>query len=219
MESAELEGPRKLLRIWPEIFEFEPHVGLKRSQTKPKIPGTVPPDRDTTIPNDYGPISACFDDDPKIFNCEIAQPSEGGGCLEDATLPQASCLEKAASSRPRCLEEATLHTGCCLQYTVCNTQFAMHSTVCGIQYTLRYAICRCNIQYVRNNTQYMLVSIQHAECIRYTVFSVQYTVCSIQCAIYNMQSLYTIYSIRKHFIYRIQYAVNRIQYAMRCSTS
>ena len=59
-------------RIRPEIFDFDP--GLKRSQTKPKIPGTVPTDRHTTIPNDSGPISACFDDDPKLLNCEIAPP-------------------------------------------------------------------------------------------------------------------------------------------------
>ena len=72
--SAELKGPRKLLRIRPGIFDFEPELGLKRSQTKPKIPGTVPTDRHTTIPNDYGTISACFDDDPKLLNCEIAQP-------------------------------------------------------------------------------------------------------------------------------------------------
>jgi hypothetical protein len=62
--SAELKGPRKLVRIWTDIFDFEPQFRLKRSQTKPKIPGTVPTDRHTTISNDYGPISACFHDGP-----------------------------------------------------------------------------------------------------------------------------------------------------------
>ncbi len=76
-DSAELQGPRKLLRIRPEIFDFEPGLGLKRSQTKPKIPGTVLADRRTTVPKDSGQISACFDDDPKLINCEIAQPSLG----------------------------------------------------------------------------------------------------------------------------------------------
>ncbi len=71
---AELKGPRKLLGIQPGIFDFEPDLGLKRGQTKPQIPGTVPTNRHTTIPDDSGPISACFDDDPKLFNCEIAQP-------------------------------------------------------------------------------------------------------------------------------------------------
>ena len=49
-------------------------MGLKQGQTKPKIYGTVPTDRHTTSPNDSGPIPACFDDGPKLLNCEIAQP-------------------------------------------------------------------------------------------------------------------------------------------------
>ena len=75
--SAELKGPRQLLRIRPEIFDFERALGLKRGQTKPKIPGKVPTDRHTTIPDDSGPISACFDDEPKLLTCELAQPSFG----------------------------------------------------------------------------------------------------------------------------------------------
>jgi hypothetical protein len=63
--SAELKVPRQLLRIRPDIFDFEPELCLKQCQTKPHIPGTVPTDRHTTIPNDSCPISACFDDDPK----------------------------------------------------------------------------------------------------------------------------------------------------------
>jgi hypothetical protein len=74
-DSAELKGSRRLLRIRPEIFDFEPGLGLKLRQTKPKISGTVPTNRHTTIPNDSGPISEWFDDDPKLLNCEIAQPS------------------------------------------------------------------------------------------------------------------------------------------------
>jgi hypothetical protein len=35
--SAELKGPQQLLRIRPEIFNFEPDSGLKLGQTKPKI--------------------------------------------------------------------------------------------------------------------------------------------------------------------------------------
>ncbi len=72
-DSTDLKGPRTLLRIRPEIFVFEPDLGLKLGQTQPKIPGTVPTNRHTTIPNDSGPISACFDGDPKLLNCEIAQ--------------------------------------------------------------------------------------------------------------------------------------------------
>ena len=71
LNSAELKGPRKLFRIRSEIFDFELDLGLKLGQTKHKIPGTVPTDRHTTIPNDSGLISACFDDDPKLVNCEM----------------------------------------------------------------------------------------------------------------------------------------------------
>ncbi len=65
---------RQLLRIRPKIFDFKPDLGLKLGLTKPKISGTAPTDRHTTLPNDSGPISSCFDDDPKRLNCEIAQP-------------------------------------------------------------------------------------------------------------------------------------------------
>ncbi len=51
-----------LSRIRPEILDFEPEWGLKRSQTKPKVSVTVPTNRHTTIPNDSGAISACFDE-------------------------------------------------------------------------------------------------------------------------------------------------------------
>ncbi len=33
----------------------------------------MPTDRHTTIPNDSGPISVRFDDDPKLLNCKIAR--------------------------------------------------------------------------------------------------------------------------------------------------
>ncbi len=52
-------------------------LGPKLGQTKAKMPGTAPTDQHTMIPNDSGPISACFDDDPKLLHCEIAQPREG----------------------------------------------------------------------------------------------------------------------------------------------
>jgi hypothetical protein len=55
ISSAELKGCRKLLRIRPEIFDFEPDEGLKLGQTKLKTTGTVPTNRHTTIPIDSGP--------------------------------------------------------------------------------------------------------------------------------------------------------------------
>jgi hypothetical protein len=80
VSSTELTGPGTLLRIWPEIFDFEADLGLKLGQTRPKISATVPTNRHPRVPNDSGPISACFDDDPKPFNCEIAQPSNALAC-------------------------------------------------------------------------------------------------------------------------------------------
>ncbi len=50
--SAELKRPRKLSRIRPEILDFDPELALKRSQTKPKIPGTATTNRHTALPND-----------------------------------------------------------------------------------------------------------------------------------------------------------------------
>ncbi len=75
LRSAELKRPEKLSRIRPEIFDFELDLGRKRRQAKPKIHGTVPTDRLTTIPNDSGTVSSRFDDPPKPSNCKIAQPS------------------------------------------------------------------------------------------------------------------------------------------------
>ncbi len=48
------------------FLDFEPELALKLGQTKPKISGTVPANRHTTIPNDSGPTSVCFDDDAKL---------------------------------------------------------------------------------------------------------------------------------------------------------
>ncbi len=73
VDSAELKGPRTLLMIRPEIFDFESDWGLKLGQPKHNISGMVPTNRRTTSLNDSGPISACFDDDPKLLKCEIAQ--------------------------------------------------------------------------------------------------------------------------------------------------
>ncbi len=35
-------------------------------ETKPKTPGAVPTNRHKPIPNDFGPVSGCFDHDPKL---------------------------------------------------------------------------------------------------------------------------------------------------------
>ncbi len=65
--TAKLKSARQLPRIRPGIFDIDPEWGLTRGQTTPKISGTVPTNRHTTIPNDSGPISARFGHDPQIF--------------------------------------------------------------------------------------------------------------------------------------------------------
>ncbi len=75
--SAELKGPRKCFRIQPEIFDFDPDLGLRRGKTKPKYPARYPQtgtQRSRTMLCAV-PISACFGDAPKLSNCELAQPS------------------------------------------------------------------------------------------------------------------------------------------------
>ncbi len=67
--------------------DFELDLGLKLGQTKPKISGTVPTNRLTTIPNDSGPISACFDNEPKLSTCEIALARELGALSHPASNP------------------------------------------------------------------------------------------------------------------------------------
>ncbi len=63
--SAELKWPRKLVRIRPGSFDFEPDSSQSRAnQALNNRHGTHRPHRST--PNDSGPISACFDDDPKV---------------------------------------------------------------------------------------------------------------------------------------------------------
>ncbi len=104
VNSAELQGPRQLLRIRPEIFDFEPDLGRQLVQTKPKISGTIPTNRRSTIPNDSGPISACFDDDPKLSNCEIAQPNQLGRKIKAVCWHQQGyTYDIEHGSRPPCL--------------------------------------------------------------------------------------------------------------------
>ncbi len=81
--SAALKKPGQILRTWPERFDFQLDLGLKLGQAKSKIPGTVPTDRHTTVPNDSGPGSACFDDDAKLAklsdsSAELVVPGSQG---------------------------------------------------------------------------------------------------------------------------------------------
>ncbi len=69
--SAELKGPRQLSRIRLEIVDLGPRTAPKPDEAKPKMPGAVPTNRRKAIPIDFGPVSGCFDHDPKLLNCEI----------------------------------------------------------------------------------------------------------------------------------------------------
>ncbi len=84
------------------MTDVEPDLGPRLSKTIPKIPGTVPTNGHATIPNDSGPISACFGDDPKLLNCEIAIHNEfkhmsNNG--KNVRLPTLIVLHKARPTR------------------------------------------------------------------------------------------------------------------------
>ncbi len=78
--SAELQGPRKLLEDPAGNLQFRTGFGPKSGPNKALNirHGTHKPthndsNQHTTIPNDSGPISACFDDN---LGCEIAQSNQ-----------------------------------------------------------------------------------------------------------------------------------------------
>ena len=65
-----------LFRIRPGIVDLAPKSGPTPNNTTPKMPGAVPTDdRHKSIPIHFGPVSGCFDHDPKLCNYEITQPS------------------------------------------------------------------------------------------------------------------------------------------------
>ncbi len=100
-------GQEKLVRIRPGIVDLRPKAVPKPDETTPKMPGAVPTNRHAPIPIDFGPVSTCFDHDPKLSNCEIAQPS--GSFQESPGGPfwNAEEARHDGSNDPR----ATRHTG------------------------------------------------------------------------------------------------------------
>ncbi len=87
----------------PGIFDFKPDLGLKLGQTKPQKPGTLPTNRNTTIPNDCGPISACFATDPTLYNCEIAHLKMHQGNYSQTILPQGAGKKGGSPGAPSLL--------------------------------------------------------------------------------------------------------------------
>ncbi len=55
-----------------------PNSAPKPDEAKPKMPGEVPTNRLKPSPIDFDPVSGCFNHDPKLLNCEIAQPRNPG---------------------------------------------------------------------------------------------------------------------------------------------
>ncbi len=87
--SAELKGPRTLLRIRPKPFDLEPKSAPKPDEAKPMMPKAVPTNRHEPFPINFGAVSVCFGHDPKLLNCEIAQPIRrdmNERCLDSTTL-------------------------------------------------------------------------------------------------------------------------------------
>ncbi len=52
-----------------------PKSAPKPDEAKPKMPESVPANKHKAIPIDFEPVSGCFNHNPKLVNCEIAQPS------------------------------------------------------------------------------------------------------------------------------------------------
>ncbi len=69
--SAELKGPRKLLRIRPGIVDVRPKWPPTPDKAKPKMPGAVPTNRNKPMPIDVGPVSVFRPRSKSLSNCEI----------------------------------------------------------------------------------------------------------------------------------------------------
>ncbi len=75
--SAEIKGPGKLVRARQKDVDLGPTSASKQNEGEPIMPKAVLTNRHEPIPIDFGPVSVCFGHDPKLLNCEIAQPSKG----------------------------------------------------------------------------------------------------------------------------------------------
>ena len=77
---------------------FGAQNGPKPNETNPKMPGAVPANRLKPIPIVFGPVSVWFDHDPKLLNCEIAQPRKDMD-HDPCVCPSKSAL-RPADGRP-----------------------------------------------------------------------------------------------------------------------
>ncbi len=53
----------------------------KSGETKPKLPGSAPANGHDPIPIDLGPVSECFDHDPKLLICEMQALGRSGNSV------------------------------------------------------------------------------------------------------------------------------------------
>ncbi len=77
-DSAEQRAPQTFKDPAGNL-RFRAGFGSKAGPNEAQTIRQVPTNWHTTIPNDSGTISACFDEVPKLLNCEIAQPRFGRG--------------------------------------------------------------------------------------------------------------------------------------------
>ncbi len=69
------KGPESFQKPGRESSCWDPSRSPKPDEAKPKMPGAVPANGRKPMPIDVGPVSGCFDHDPKLLDCEIASPS------------------------------------------------------------------------------------------------------------------------------------------------
>ena len=65
------QGPGQFLRIRLKFADVGPKSDPKPDEARPRTPGAVPTNRHKPSPIDFGPVSGCFHNDPKLLNCKI----------------------------------------------------------------------------------------------------------------------------------------------------
>ena len=94
---AELKGPGNCLRIRPKMIDLGPKSAPKSDEAKPNMPGAVPTNKHKPIPIDFGPVSGCFDHDPKLFNCEILNVTQQ--CFRAVNRPSGPDFGRIATGK------------------------------------------------------------------------------------------------------------------------
>jgi hypothetical protein len=119
--------------VRPEIFDLEPDLSLKLGQTEPKISGTVPTNRHTTIPNDSGPNSASFNDDPKLLHCEKAEPKKDSHtrCTRALGIPRSWAQAGPGCTQVPNTPSSRAYPGCKCRRDPCTGYFRLLNILSG----------------------------------------------------------------------------------------